>query len=226
MPETSALGSRIRRYRPSIHLSHALPYLGCFPATLALMSLASVLVGDGAEVGTLLLVAVLYLVLTGLVCAVQWSAYLDLHEKGLVVGRSVLGRRRPMRYTEIDPTTLRVFSGIDAVRGGLRAPIWANWHFTGGADLAVTFLGPRRGRRLPPAPRPPAPGSGIVLFGSRDAALIAGQIRAGLERAGCPPHLARWSEQFGIEAVTGASFEAQEKIPGMSADWTRGSDLP
>ncbi|MGO1979008.1 hypothetical protein [Brachybacterium tyrofermentans] len=220
MSETSALGSRIRRCRPSVHLSHALPYLGCIPAVLVLMSLGSVLLGDGGEVGTLLLVAVAYLVFTGFVCAVQWSAYLDLHEKGLVVGRSVLGRRRPMRYTELDPTTLRVFSGIDTVRGGLHAPIWANWHITGGADLAVTFLGPRRGRRLPPVPRPPAPGNGIVLFGARDAAQIAAEIRTGLEREGCPPHLARWSEQFGIEALTGTSADAQEQIPGMRAHRT------
>ncbi|MGP9844951.1 hypothetical protein ACT3UL_11805 [Brachybacterium sp. 107] len=182
------------------------------------MALGSVLLGDSRGIDTLLMVAVLYLFVTGFVCAVQWSAYLDLHERGLVVGRSVLGRRRPMRYTELDPTTLRVFSGIDTVRGGLYAPIWANWHFTGGADLAVTFLGPRRGRRLSPAPRPPAPGNGIVLFGSRDAVQIAGQIRSGLEREGCPSRLARWSEQFGIVALSGGSFDAQAQIPGMSTD--------
>ena len=217
---TSTLGPRIRRYRPSIHLSHALPYLGCIPAVLALVSLGSALLGDGGGIGTLLAVAVLYVAFTGLVCAVQWSAYLDLHEHGLVVGRTVLGGRRPMRFTEIHPATLRVFSGIDAVRGGLYAPIWANWHFTGGADLAVTFLGPRRGRSLPRAPRPPAPGRGIVLFGARDAVQIAEQIRKGLERSGCPPHRARWSEQFGVEDLTGSSSDAQARIPGMSAEWS------
>lgn len=215
-----ALGPRIRRCRPSIHLSHALPYLGCFPATLALVSLGSVLLGDGAGIATYLIVAVLYLVVTGFVCAVQWSAYLDLHEHGLVVGRALLGGRRPMRFTEIHPATLRVISGIDTVRSGVYAPIWTNWHFTGGADLAVTFLGPRRSRRLPPEPRPPAPGNGIVLFGARDAVQIAEQIRKGLERSGYRPQRARWSEQFGIEDLPESATDAQARIPGMSAEWS------
>ncbi|MDN5600728.1 MAG: hypothetical protein L0G52_09390 [Brachybacterium sp.] len=217
---TDALGPRTRRYRPSIHLSHALPYLGCIPAILALVSLGSVLLGDGGGIGTFLIVAVLHLVVTGFVCAVQWSAYLDLHEHGLVVGRTLPGRRRPMRFTEIHPATLRVFSGIDKVRSGVYAPIRPNWHFTGGADLAVTFLGPRRSRRLPPEPRPPAPGNGIVLFGARDAVQIAEQIRKGLERSGCPPQWARRPEQFGIEDLTGSATDAQARIPGMSAGWS------
>lgn len=74
------------------------------------------------------------------VATFHWSAYLDLHENGLVVGRSVIGKVRPMWYSEIEPTTIRVFSKIDNVRGPYRAQIWPNWHFTGGADLAVTFL--------------------------------------------------------------------------------------
>ena len=78
-----------------------------------------------------------------------------------------------MWYSEIDPSTIRVFTKIDEVRGPHRSQILANWHFTGGADLAVTLLGPHLATELGPQARRPQPGKGIVLFGSRDAVEIA-----------------------------------------------------
>ncbi|MGO2608278.1 MAG: hypothetical protein ACTH8V_14260, partial [Brachybacterium tyrofermentans] len=55
--------------------------------------------------------------------------------------------------------------------------------------------------------------------GSRDAVEIAEQIRAGLERGGCPPRLARWSQRFGVERVEGPHYRAVKQIPGMEPRW-------
>ncbi|MGP9682950.1 MULTISPECIES: hypothetical protein [unclassified Brachybacterium] len=135
-----AFGPRIRRYRPSIHLSHAIPLLGCGPSFGAVCVLAGLLSSSGDMAGFGVLLLVVFPPIMAAVATFHWSAYLDLHENGLVVGRSVIGKVRPMWYSEIEPTTIRVFSKIDNVRGPYRAQIWPNWHFTGGADLAVTFL--------------------------------------------------------------------------------------
>lgn len=218
-----ALGPRIRHYRPSIHLSHALPFLGCGPLFGIVCILGGALGAGGKAIGFGLLLLLTFPLITGLVCAVHWSAYLDLHEHGLIVGRSVFGGSRPMRYSEIHPATVRVFTKIDNVRGPFRAQILMSWHFTGGANLAATFLGPHPFTALTDRARPPQPGPGIVLFGSRDAVEIAAQIRAGLERAGCPPHLARWSQQFEIERVEGPHSHAEKQIPGMHRDWEPGA---
>lgn len=220
MHHAYALGPRIRRYRPSIHLSHAVPYLGCGPVIGILCISGGLLSGGGGTVAFGLLMLIVLPLITGTVCTFHWSAYLDLHQNGLVVGRSFLGRTRAMSYSEIHPATVRVFTKIDDVRGPYRAQILPEWHFTGGADLAVTFLGPHPSSELDPRARRPEPGKGIVLFGSRDAVEIAELIRAGLERGGCPPHLARWSQRFGVERVRGPHFLAVKQIPGMREDWT------
>lgn len=172
----------------------------------------------GAAFGLLLLaIAIVFL---------AWctSTRLDLHQHGVVLGRGVLGGRpRAMWFTEIHPASIRVFSDIDAIRplrGGQRM-LYPSWHFSPDADLAVTFLGPDPGGD--PAPgraRPPQPGRGIAIFGSREAEEIAAALREGLECGGCPPHLARWSAQFGIQELKGTGLRAQGRIPGMRTDWT------
>lgn len=214
-----ALGPRIRRFRPSIHLSHAVPLLGCGPSLGIICIVSGLLISNVGFAGFGVLLLVAFPPIIAALATFHWSAYLDLHERGLVVGRSVIGRVRPMWYSEIDPSTIRVFTKIDEVRGPHRSQILANWHFTGGADLAVTFLGPHLATELGPQARRPQPGKGIVLFGSRDAVEIAEQIRAGLERGGCPPHLARWSQRFGIERVEGPHHRAVQQIPGMEPTW-------
>lgn len=219
MHSTFSLGPRIRRCRPSIHLSHALPFLGCGPVLGILGIGIGLLTGDGGALGVGVLLALVLTPITLLVCTIHWSAYLDLHTNGLVVGRVFPSSSRAMWYSEIHPATIRVFSRIDDLRSGLNAQIPLRWHITGGANHAVTFLGPLRHGPLSTRARPPAPGRGMVIFGSRQAAEIAAQIRAGLERGGCPPHLARWSEKFSIEAVRGPGFFGEKQIPGMRRDW-------
>jgi hypothetical protein len=215
------LGPPISRHRTSISFLHVLLQLSIGPAVV-IGSIASAIFLErpGLAVGIVGGVLLLAIAILGLLWS--GSAFLDLHHDGLVVGRRWPGaRRRAMWYSEIHPASVRVFSDIDSLRSPPSRVISGNWHFAGGADLAVTFLGPDRDS-LPSRvqARPPAPGRGIVVFGSRDAEHIAGQIRAGLERGGCPPHLARWSAQFGVTPTTAFGLIAQSEIPGMDVDWT------
>ena len=222
---TIVLGPRVRRYRTSAsplavvwHLSIGPLLLVVCAAFVKFFDRGPELLVIGAAIGLLLLViAIVFL---------AWctSAYFDLHPHGVVLGRTVLGGRpRAMWFTEIHPASIRVFSDIDTIRplrGGQRM-LSPSWHFSPGADLAVTFLGPDPGGD--PAPlraRPPQPVAGLAIFGSREAEQIAAALREGLERGGCPPHLARWSAQFGIQELKGTGLRAQGQIPGKWVDWT------
>lgn len=225
MPHHTVLGPRLRRYRTSVSPLAVLGYLSLGPLLVVVTVVLVVsfdrgpaLLAVGTATGILLLVlAIAFLV---------WctSAFLDLHRDGVVLGRSVLGGRpRAMWFTEIHPASIRVFSDIDTIRplrGGQRM-LSPSWHFSPGADLAVTFLGPAPGGDpVPGRARPPHPGGGIAIFGTREAEAIAAALREGLERGGCPPHLARWSARFGAERLRGTGLRAQGRIPGMWADWT------
>jgi len=217
------LGPLVRRYRTTVPILPALGYLSLGPLTVIVLVVSAVAFDRPSALAALPLGLVL--ILFG-VLFVLWSgsAYLDVHRKGVVIGRRVLGGEpRAMWFTEIHPATIRVFSRIDDIRplrAGAARMISTHWHFAAGADLAVTFLGPDRDTSFTAQLRRPAPGPGIVVFGSREATEIAAALRAGLERGGCPPHLARWSEQFGTQELKGLGRRAQRHIPGFGTDWT------
>lgn len=222
--EHHLLGPRLRRYRTSVSPLAVAWYLSIGPLLVVVCAVfvmffdrGPVLLVIGVAVGLLLLVLALVFL--------AWctSAHLDLHRDGVVLGRTVLGGRpRAMWFTEIHPASIRVFSDIDTIRplrGGQRM-LSHRWHFSPGADLAVTFLGPEPWSDPETVrARAPRPGPGIVIFGSHDAEQIAVELRRGLERGGCPPHLAHWSAQFGTEEIQGMGLRAQGQIPGMWADW-------
>ncbi len=222
---TIVLGPRVRRYRTSVSPLAVAWYLSIGPLLVVVCAAFVVFFDRGPEL--IVIGAVIgLLVLAIAIVFLAWctSARLDLHQHGIVLGRTVLGGRpRAMWFTEIHPASIRVFSDIDTIRplrGGQRM-LSPAWHFSPGADLAVTCLGPDPGGD--PAPgraRPPRPGRGIAIFGSREAEEIAAALREGLERGGCPPHLARWSAQFGIQELKGTGLRAQGRIPGMRTDWT------
>lgn len=226
MTEHATLGPRVRRYRTSASLLAVVWYLSIGPLLVIVCAAFVVFLGRGPELIVIgAAIDLLLLVISIVFLAWCTSAYLDLHPEGVVLGRTVLGGRpRAMWFTEIHPASIRVFSDIDAIRplrGGQRM-LSPAWHFSPGADLAVTYLGPDPGGG-DPAPgraRPPQPGRGIAIFGSREAEEIAAALREGLERGGCPPHLARWSAQFGIQELKGTGLRAQGRIPGMRTDWT------
>lgn len=222
---TIVLGPRVRRYRTSVSPLAVAWYLSIGPLLLVACAVAVMFFGRGPEL-IVIGAATGLLMLAISIVFLAWctSAYLDLHPHGVVLGRTVLGGRpRAMWFTEIHPASIRVFSDIDTIRplrGGQRM-LYPSWHFSPGADLAVTFLGPDPGGD--PAPfraRPPQPVAGLAIFGSREAEQIAAALREGLERGGCPPHLARWSAQFGIQELKGTGLRAQGQIPGKWADWT------
>lgn len=221
MTPQTLLGPRLGRYRTSLSPLAVLGWLALGPVVILVSVLVSGLTGT-AEVlliglGGLVVLAVSvgYLLWSG-------SARLDLHEHGVAVGRGFLGGTpRTMRYEEIDPSTIRVFAGADCL-----LPIWqarfrrsssAHLFLAPRADRAVTFLGPDRDSVLSGAPRPTAAGRGIVVFGSLQAEEIAQQLRAGLERAGCPPRLSRWSAGFGIQRLPRNGYAAAQVVPGMLA---------
>lgn len=212
----------MRRYRTTVPVLPALWYLSIGP--LAVLGLLVLAVRFDRPSALAALPLGFGVALAG-VLFVLWStsAYLDVHREGVVIGRRLLGGElRAMWFTEIHPATTRVFSGIDDIRPlrfGQRM-ISTQWHFAAGADLAVTFLGPDRRTHLTSALRRPSPGTGIVVFGSHDAPEIATALRAGLERGGCPPHLARWSQQFGVTPLAGTGSRAQGQIPGIFARWS------
>ena len=222
---TIVLGPRVRRYRTSVSPLAVAWYLSIGPLLVVVCAAFVVFLGRGPELIVIgAAIGLLLLVISIVFLAWCTSAYLDLHPEGVVLGRTVLGGRpRAMWFTEIHPASIRVFSDIDTIRplrGGQRM-LSPAWHFSPGADLAVTCLGPDPGGD--PAPgraRPPQPGQGIAIFGSREAEEIAAALREGLERGGCPPHLARWSAQFGIQELKGTGLRAQGQIPGKWADWT------
>lgn len=222
---TIVLGPRVRRYRTSVSPLAVVWYLSIGPLLVIVCAVFVVFFDRGPE---LLVIGAAFglLVLAIAIVFLAWctSARLDLHQHGIVLSRAVLGGRpRTMWFTEIHPASIRVLSDIDTIRplrGGQRM-LSPSWYFSPGADLAVTFLGPAPGGD--PAPgraRPPRPGQGIAIFGSPEAEQIAAALREGLERGGCPPHLARWSAQFGTEELKGTGPRAQGRIPGMRADWT------
>ncbi len=219
MTPQTLLGPRVRRYRTSLSPLAILGWLALGPVIIVL----TLLVTGIAGAPELLLVALIGLVIMAVsVVYLLWSgsAHLDLHEHGVAVGRSFLGGApRAMRFAEIDPSTIRVFTGAHTL-----LPIWqvrfrrsssAHLFLFPRADRAVTFLGPDQGSALSGMQRPVAPGHGIVVFGSQQAEEIAHQLRTGLERAGCEGHLARWSAGFGVHELPGNGFTAAQQVPGM-----------
>ena len=213
------LGPRVRRYRTSLS---PLAILGWLAAGPLITVIPVLLVGIVDAPGVLLAVLAGVAVLAVSVLYLLWSgsAHLDLHEHGVVIGKSFLGGApRSMRFTEIDPLTIRVFAGAHTL-----IPIWqarfrrsssAHLFLFPRADRAVTFLGPDRDSDLSGMQRPVVPGRGVVVFGSQQAEEIAHQLRTGLERAGCPPYLARWSTGFGVRDLPGNGFTAAQQVPGM-----------
>lgn len=216
------LGPLVRRYRTSVSVLAVLWYSSIGPLVIALSVILSVCF-DRSSILAGVLIGGLVTVLAVVFLAWSTSAYLEVHQEGIVVGRRWFGGTpRAMWFTEIHPASIRVFSSIDSLRplrGGQRM-LSHHWHFSPGADLAVTFLGPDRRTLHSRQLRSPQPVQGIVIFGSRDAPQIAAALRAGLERDGCPWHLARWSEQFGVQEIRGSGLSAQDQIPGAWADWT------
>ncbi|HEX7351087.1 hypothetical protein [Brachybacterium sp.] len=215
------LGPLARSYRTSASALAVLWYLSIGPLLIAL-SVVLHLCFDHSWILAGVLGGALLSLVSVLFLAWSTSAHLDVHREGIVVGRRLLGGEpRAMWFTEIHPASIRVFSSIDSIRplrGGQRM-ISPHWHISAGADLAVTFLGPDRRTIHSLGLRSPRPVQGIVIFGSRDAMEIAAALRSGLERGGCPPHLARWSEQFGVQEIRGTGLHAQDQIPGVWADW-------
>lgn len=217
-PQT-LLGPRLRRYRSSLS---ALAILGWLAAGPLITVITVLLVGIADVRGVLLAVLGGMVVLAVAVAYLLWSgsAHLDLHEHGVVVGRSFLGGApRAMQFTEIDPLTIRVVAGADTLlpiwQVRIRRPSSGQLFLFPRADRAVTFLGPDQDSALSGVQRPVAPGNGIVVFGSQQAEEIAHQLRTGLERAGCPPHLARWSAGLGVHELPGNGSEAARQVPGM-----------
>lgn len=219
---TAPLGPRLRRYRTSVSVLAALGWLLTGP----LITLISFVVIGGIWTPDLrtfaIVVPVGILITTALAAYLLWStsAHLDVHEGGVVVGRSVsAGAPRRMRFTEIHPGTLRVRSGIGSLQPtmSLRVSGWSRAHLflAPGAERGVTFLGPDRDSELSRGSRPPAPGRGIVVFGSREAEEIADQLQAGFERAGCPPELAREHLRHGVGELPDNGFRAGQQTPGM-----------
>lgn len=219
MAHRTSLGPRLQRYRTSVSCRAAIGWLSAGP----LITLITVVVVGIWRAPELLLITLVGVIITAAAVAyLSWSgsAHLDVHAGGVVVGRSVLaGPPRAMRFTEIDPTTLRLHTGIDSLQ-----PTWdlrfdrsssAHLFLAPGADGAVTFLGPDRDSSLSGASRPPAPGRGIVVFASPAAEEIADQLRAGLERAGCPPQLARDYLRHGVRKLPDNGFDAGQMLPGM-----------
>lgn len=221
MTPQTILGPRQRSYRTSLSPLAILGWLAAGP----LITVITVLVVGIADILGVLLAVLFGLAILAVAAAyLLWSgsAHLDLHEHGVVVGRSFLGGApRAMRFTEIDPSTIRVFAGAHTL-----LPIWqvrirrsssAHLFLFPRADRAVTFLGPDQDSALSGMQRAAAPGHGIVVFGSQQAEEIAHQLRTSLERAGCPPHLARWSAGIGVQELPGNGFAAAQEIPGMLA---------
>lgn len=218
MPPHPLFGPSLASYRTSVSVLHVVLMLSLGPLVIG----AGVAAGLLRDLPWLLLLSVpAGFVLTVAVLAWQvWShsATLRIYHHGVSIGR-MGGRPRDMWFGEIHPATIRVFEDIDSLRSLPYRSISTHWHISGGADLAVTFLGPDRasdaGRRL----RHPAPGRGIVVFASRRAPEIARHLREGLERSGCPAHLARWSERFDVSELEGIGRMAQRSVPGMRPDW-------
>lgn len=164
MTEHATLGPRVRRYRTSASLLAVVWYLSIGPLLVIVCAAFVVFLGRGPELIVIgAAIDLLLLVISIVFLAWCTSAYLDLHPEGVVLGRTVLGGRpRAMWFTEIHPASIRVFSDIDAIRplrGGQRM-LSPAWHFSPGADLAVTYLGPDPGGaiRRPAVPVPRSPG--------------------------------------------------------------------
>ncbi|MGO3209147.1 MAG: hypothetical protein ACTIJK_05060 [Brachybacterium sp.] len=219
MAQQTSLGPRLQRYRTRVPILAAIGWLSVGP----LIILVTLGVAGVWRLPELLLVTLIGVIITAAMAAyLLWSgsAHLDVHAGGVVVGRSILaGRPRELRFTEIHPATLRVHTGIDSLQPTwdrrFRRPSSAHLFLGPGADHAVSFLGPDRDSELSGTARPPVPGRGIIVFASPAAEEIADQLRAGLERAGCPPPLAREYLRHGVRKLPGNGLRARQEIPGM-----------
>lgn len=219
MAQRTDLGPLLRRYRTNISLLGAIGWLAAGP----LIFVITVVIAGVLERPELLFIVLVGLAITAVAVAyLLWSgsAHLDVHAAGVVVGRRFLvGRPREIRFTEIHPGTLRVHTGASNL-----LPNWqlrfardssACLFLAPGADRAVSFLGPDLDSELSAVVRPPVHGRGIVVFASPVAEEIADQLRAGLERVGCPPQLAREYLRHGVNPLPGNGFRAEQTIPGM-----------
>ena len=160
MTQRSSLGPRLQRHRTAVSALGVIGWLVTGP----LIVLISLVVVGASRLPELLLIALVGVVITAVMAAyLLWStsAYLDVHEGGVVVGRSIsAGRPRQMRFTEIHPGTLRVHTGINSLQPTMsqRFGRFSNAHLflASGSDLGVTFLGPDRDSELSGRDRPPA----------------------------------------------------------------------
>jgi len=138
-----------------------LGWLALGPLIIVLTLLA---VGIADVLGVLLAVLFGLVVLAVSVAYLLWSgsAHLYLHEHGMVVGRSFLGGApRAMRFAEIDPSTIRVFTGAHTLlpiwQVRIRRPSSVHLFLFPRADRAVTFLGPDQDSALSGMQRPVTP---------------------------------------------------------------------
>lgn len=158
-------------------------------------------------------------IVAALVLLWSTSAFLHVYAYGVVVGRRFPGSPiRTMWFAEIDPASLRVFDDIDSVRSLPYRSLSSKWHFSGGADLAVTFVGPDRESHFTTHARKPSEGTGYVIFGSQRAEEIAELMRAGFERCGYPPEQAHGTARFGVQRLRGTGRMALYSIPGTTVE--------
>ncbi|HIY67141.1 MAG TPA: hypothetical protein H9830_12800 [Candidatus Agrococcus pullicola] len=222
MRRATQFGPLIQRYGTTVSVGHVLWQLSIGP----LLLIASVGVGLVQERGeprwwlTVAVAATLLFIIAGVVLLWSTSAFLDVYAYGIVIGRRFPGSPvRHMWFAEIHPASIRVFDDIDSVRSLPFRSLSSKWHFSGGADLAVTFVGPDRGTAIGTYARQPSPGTGYVIFGSQRAEEIADLIRAGLERGGYPHDAAHETAAFGVQRLRGVGSMALGSIPGTRASW-------
>ena len=161
MTQRSSLGPRLQRHRTAVSALGVIGWLVTGP----LIVLISLVVVGASRLPELLLIALVGVVITAVMAAyLLWStsAYLDVHEGGVVVGRSIsAGRPRQTPSTEIHPGTLRVHTGINSLQPTMsqRFGRFSNAHLflASGSDLGVTFLGPDRDSELSGRDRPASP---------------------------------------------------------------------
>ncbi|WP_293695488.1 hypothetical protein [uncultured Agrococcus sp.] len=222
MYDATQFGPLIQRYRTTVSVWHVLWQLSIGPI-IAVAAGVTGLVRE--ETGswwwvTAAAAGIALFICAGIVVLWSTSAFLDVYAYGIVVGRRFPGSPvRHVWFSEVHPASIRVFDDIDSVRSLPYRSLSSRWHFSGGADLAVTFVGPDRGTTIGTYARPFAPGEGYVIFGSQRAEEIAHLIRAGLERSGYPPEVAYQTASFGVQRLRGVGGMALGSIPGARAGW-------
>lgn len=222
MRHSTQFGPLVQRYRTTVSVGHVFWQLSIGP----FVTMAAVITGIVRERTepwwwvTAVAAGIVLFICAGIVLLWSTSAFLDVYKYGVVVGRRFSSSPvRQMWFSEIHPASIRVFDDIDSVRRLPYRSLSSKWHFSGGADLAVTFVGPDRGTTIGTYSRPPSPGTGYVIFGSQRAEEIAHLIRAGLARSGYLPEVAYETAAIGVQRLRGTGSVALGSIPGTHASW-------